>query len=275
MLRIGLYACQEKWHKLKAKLYKRQAESLIREAEKHMDNATHLALGGLEKLVQNLDTNFSLDEIDRIDCTNKSISENIFETLCARHYGPAYTKDPVTIASAINSNDYDDSLVHHVWDNLDSFIRTVCEYDHAYLFKDPEILENVYLFIDNDYLDDILLAPKPAPIEIEKDAWHGMTMELIDRIDEIGDQFDDEHGHSIVFSRAIFQALSYSIHDTEGFVFFETVSDLIETFNSDTMATTYHSGMLEPAPFDLLREYGPAFVKPLLERQLDNSNRIE
>lgn len=274
MLRIGLYACQEKWHKLKAKLYKRQAESLIREAEKHMDNAAHLALGGLEKLVQNLDTNFSSDEIDRIDCTNKSISENIFETLCARHYGPTYTKDPVTIANVINSNDYDDSLVHYVWNDLDSFIRTVCEYDHAYLFKNPEILENVYLFIDNDYLDGVLLAQRPLSSEIGKDAWHGMTMRLIDRIDEIGDQFD-EQGHSIVFSRAIFQALSYSLHDTDGCVFFETVSDLIETFDSDTMATAYHSGMLEPKPFDLLREYGTSFVKPLIERQLDSPNRIE
>lgn len=57
--------------------------------------------------------------------------------------------------------------------------------------------------------------------------------------------------------------------DAEKLVFFETVGDLLNTFDMDE-DISYHPGMLDSRPFDLLREYGPAFVKPLIERSIDD-----
>lgn len=156
---------------------------------------------------------------------------------------------------------------HVVWDTDEDFIRTVCHYDVA------DILIGVRsrMVIDKDYLDHFLLVPRPDPIEISESAWHDMSVKLVKGLDD-GDS-------SLPFSSAFpFSGLMIRVL-TEKFMnkgmnnmtFMETVYRLcndvyLETENEGTEhgPLLYRPGLLEPKLFDMLREYGPSFVRPLI-----------
>lgn len=157
-----------------------------------------------------------------------------------------------------------------IWDNLGSFIRTVREYDHSYLFANVDLLEGMDVLINKDYLDRTLLAPRPQAGDIDRSAWHDMTMRMLEKADEIHQIREDAGNAGITFPRIMLRALSGFINeDVEDLVFFEAVSDLLGAFDRNARNTIYHPGMLNAKPFDLLREYGAPFVKPLIEGDLE------
>lgn len=222
------------------------------------------AVGGLRTLIAEDDTPI----FDTIEADSIYNGKDVFEVLCERDGGdgPA-SKDHATIANTISGHRNAD---HSVWDTLDSFIRTVCEYDHAYLFENADVLDNLHVLITGDYLDRFLLAPKPEPAEIDEDAWSKMASRLIDKTDEM-DRQSRKSGYTVIFSDIMSQALSgFFNENAEELVFFETVGDLLNTFSEEENYAHYHSGMLDVRSFDLLREYGIPFAKPLFERSIDD-----
>lgn len=178
------------------------------------------------------------------------------------------------LASLIINSNY--RCGHQVWDTVDSLMRTVCKYDHAYMLGNGRFTANVKVTIDEDYLDSVLLAQRPSSSEIGKEAWHDMTMRLLGKADEVDQQIrgavTDTDGMRFSDIMLYIMPLLFFNKDIEELVFLENVYDMMTTLGTGVRNTTYHSGMLDPAHFDLLREYGPTFVKPLIERQLDGLN---
>lgn len=221
----------------------------------------------LGKLISNMeDPKFDDGEIDRI--TSLYSDRTFFEILCSRMEGnESDIEEHTDLAEAIYDNSKSPN-VHCVWDNLDSFIGTICKYDHAYLFGNTDLLNNLNILITKDYLNGFLLAPKPTPTEIGKSTWHEMAMRLIDKADEINEQ----SGGAAILSGVVFRALSGFINgNADDLVFFETIGDLVTAFDEGCGAAIYHPDMLDSESFDLLREYGIPFAKPLFELQLDDS----
>lgn len=229
---------------------------------------------GLGKLIRNIeDPKFDDGEIDQI--TSLYRDRTFFEILSSRMGDNESNMEKHTdLAEAIYNNSKSPN-VHCVWDTLESFIGTICKYDHAYLFGNTDLLSNLDILITKDYLNGFLLAPKPTPTEIGKTTWHGMAMRLIGKADEINEQ-TMRSGGATILSGAVFQALSGFINgNADDLVFLETVGDLFTTFDEGCGAAIYHPGMLDPKPFDLLREYGIPFAKPLFERSIDDWRTIE
>lgn len=228
----------------------------------------------LRKLIENIeDPKFDDGEIDQI--THLYRARIFFEILCSRmEDDEAYIEKHTDLAEAIYNNSKSPN-VHCVWDTLESFIGTICKYDHAYLFGNIDFLSNLNILMTKDYLNGFLLAPKPTPTEIGETTWHGMAMRLIGEADEINEQ-SRRNGDATILSEVVFQALSGFINENiDDLVFLETVGDLFTTFDEGYGAAIYHPGMLDSKPFDLLREYGIPFAKPLFERQLVDLSRIE
>ena len=224
----------------------------------------------LRKLIRNIeDPKFDDGEIDQI--TSLYEDRTFFEILCSRmEDNEADIEKHTDLAETIYNNSKGPN-VHCVWDTLDSFIGTICKYDHAYLLGNTDLLNNLNAIITKDYLNGFLLAPKPAPTEIGKTIWHEMAMELIGKADEINKQ-TKRSGGATILSGAVFQALSGFINrNTDELVFLETVGDLLTAFDDGCGASIYQPGMLDPESFDLLREYGISFAKPIFELQLDDS----
>lgn len=224
----------------------------------------------LRKLIENIeDPKFDDGEISQI--TSLYRDRTFFEILCSRmEDNESDIEKHTDLAEAIYNNSNSPN-VHCVWDSLESFIGTICRYDHAILFGNTDFLSNLDILITKDCLNGFLLAPKPTPTEIGKTAWHGMAMRLIGKADEINEQ-TRRSGGATILSGAVFQALSGFINgNTDELVFLETVGDLFTTFDDGCGASIYRSGMLDPKSFDLLREYGASFAKPLFELQLDDS----
>lgn len=228
----------------------------------------------LEKVISTVeDPSFSDEEIQRIANNGKPVqnpSQTIFEVLCGRgHDNDPENEEHALVADVIRSN-VGRHPVPTIWDTLDSFIRTVREYDHAYLFANIDLIEGMSILINKDYLDRTLLAPRPQAGDIDRNTWHDMAMRMLSKADEIHQIREDADNAGITFPRIMLRALSGFINeDVENLVFFETVSDLLGTFDHNARDTIYHPGMLDSKPFDLLREYGSQFVKPLIEVDLE------
>lgn len=224
----------------------------------------------LGKLVRNIeDPKFDDGEIDQI--TSLYRDRTFFEILCSRmEDNEANIEEHTDLAEAIYNNSKSPN-VHCVWEDLDSFIGTICKYDHAYLFGDIDLLSNLDILITKNCLNEFLLVSKPTPTEIGKSTWHGMAMRLIGKVDEINEQ-SRRSGGATTLSGVVSQALSGFINgNAEELVFLETVGDLLNAFDDGCGKAIYHTGMLGPESFDLLREYGIPFAKPLFELQLDDS----
>ena len=226
----------------------------------------------LEKVISTVeDPGFSDEEVQRIaNNGDQNPSQTIFEVLCGRCYDNGHgNEEHALVADVIRTNAGRHS-VPIIWDTLDSFIRTVREYDHSYLFANIDLLEGMDILINKDYLDRTLLAPRPQARDIDRNTWHDMTMRMLGKADEIHQIREDADNAGITFPRIMLRALSGLINeDVENLVFFEAVSDLLGTFDRNTRDTIYHPGMLDSKPFDLLREYGASFVKPLIEVDLE------
>lgn len=152
-------------------------------------------------------------------------------------------------------------LPHIVWDTEHDLVRTVIRYkSYCNLFK-----TSYDAVIDSDYLDDYLLADRPAPIEIEGDIWHDMAVRFIDKFDEDNPSL----GYNFIGSISYVLVSCFLTRSPEDLTFMETAYDLFFSVYKDLPEDlTIHSGMLDPKLFDLLREYGAAFARPLLENAL-------
>lgn len=157
---------------------------------------------------------------------------------------------------------------HVVWDTDSDFIRTVCHYDMATIF----IGVHSRMTINKDYLDHFLLVPRPDPIEISESSWHDMSMKFVKGLDD-GDS-SLPLSSAFPFSGLMIKVLieEFMNKDMESMTFMENVYRLcndvyLETENEGTEhePLLYRPGLLEPKLFDMLREYGPSFVRPLIE----------
>ena len=153
-------------------------------------------------------------------------------------------------------------LPHIVWDTEHDLVRTVIRYkSYCNLFK-----TSYDAVIDSDYLNDYLLADRPNPIEIGGAAWHDMAMRFIDKFDE----GDPSLGYNFIGSISYVLVSCFLTRSPDDLAFMETAYDLFLSVYKDLpdKDLTIHPGMLDPKLFDLLREYGSAFVEPLLENAL-------
>lgn len=191
--------------------------------------------------------------------------------LCSRELGGAFASNE----SLDNMNFIDELLqtinyyrihkFHHiVWDTEQDLVKTVVRYkDYRNLLKvdtDSDIL------IDNDFLNNYLLADKPDPIEIDKNTWHGMSVRLIEKLDE------NDRGH-MNFLGFVSTGLVYCFlnHNVEELAFMESVYDFCASTYLGIPCTKRalgRNGMLAPKIFDMFREYGASFARPLLESVL-------
>ena len=220
----------------------------------------------------------SLDEAKYVD--DRSATVQYIALLCVRELGGDFT----SYESLDNMDFINDFLqtigyysfykFHHiVWNTEQDLVRTVIEYkNYRNLFKvdtDSEIL------IDSDFLNNYLLADKPEPIEIDRNTWHGMSVKLIEKLDDESNIGRVRLGHmnflEFVSAGLVSCFLTRNLKDL---TFMETIYDFC-VFASNysgimnkNVRESYHSGMLDPKLFDLLREYGSAFVEPLLENAL-------
>ena len=160
---------------------------------------------------------------------------------------------------------------HVVWDTDSDFIRTICHYDVAAIL----IGVRSRMVIDKDYLDHFLLVPRPDPIDISESAWHDMSMRFVKGLDD-GDS-SLPFSSAFPFSGLLIRVLTeeFMNKDMENMTFMETVYRLcndvyLETENEGTghEPLLYRPGLLKPKLFDMLREYGPSFVRPLIENTM-------
>ena len=206
----------------------------------------------------------NLDEANLID--KRKIP--YIDLICARETDKdskpvALSENIVFTGHILETIDYYRShdLPHIVWDTAQDLVRTVIEYkSYCNLFK-----TSYDAVIDSNYLDDYLLENRPTPIEIGWDAWHDMAMRFIDKFDEGNPSL----GYNFIGSISYVLVSCFLTRSPEDLAFMETAYDLFFSVYKDLPEDlTIHPGMLDPKLFDLLREYGSAFVRPLLENAL-------
>ena len=210
----------------------------------------------------------NLDEAKYVD--DRSTTAPYTHLLCARELGGDFTSN-----ESLDNMDFIDELLqtinyyrihkfHHiVWDTEQDLVKTVVRYkDYRNLFKvdtDSDIL------IDSDFLDDYLLADKPDPIEIDKNTWHGMSVRFIEKLDE---RDRVQNFRKFVSTGLVSCFLDRNIEDL---TFMESVYDFCVSAYLGVPCTKRalgRNGMLDTKIFDMFREYGASFARPLLESVL-------
>lgn len=178
----------------------------------------------------------------------------------------------------------DAGLNHTVWNTEQDLIRTVRDFRN---YLDLLLLPNESpTIIDSDYLDNYLSAPKLYPKDIDGDDWHDKAVRFMSTLDE--NAKDHKRMDRIVrtwpidFLGLVFMSLSscFLTHNIEDLTFMESVCRFCMSAVKDSNANnigidSYQPGKLDPKLFDLLREYGASFVKPLLESVLCDMNPVE
>lgn len=190
----------------------------------------------------------------------------ILDILCAREMGTSpydqKTTDKANITCDIMWTN--PSLV----EDMDSFIRFSCEYDHAYMFGNHiGLIAKNGTTINNDFIDR-LLEPKPDPSEISEDEWNDRSRVLTG----LTDSYATTSRIDCSFIYFLLEALSaFFNRNQENIVFVETVYDFImNTLDTTDMDTVkYRPGILDMRIFDSLRTYGASFAAPFLERAYD------
>ena len=201
--------------------------------------------------------------------------------LCVREFEGDFTSN-----ESLGNTDFIDDIIpiinyyrihkfHHiVWDTEQDLVRTVVRYkNYRNLFK---VYTDSDILIDSDYLDNYLLAPKPDPIEIDKNTWHDMSVRLINWLDEENEKTKDTRflNNDLPGFMADGLASCFLTHSLEDLSFMETIYDFCvfasnyPEFMNRNVRESYHPGMLDPELFDLLREHEAVFVRPLLEQAL-------
>lgn len=197
---------------------------------------------------------------------NNHFGTEILDILCARKMGisPYDQKTTNKANIAYNIMRINPSLV----EDMDSFIRFSCEYDHAYMFGNHiGLIAKNGTTINNDFIDR-LLEPKPDPSEISEDEWNDRSRVLTG----LTDSYATTSRIDCSFIYFLLEALSaFFNRNQENIVFVETVYDFImNTLDTTDMDTVkYRPGILDMRIFDSLRTYGAPFAAPFLERAYD------
>ena len=223
----------------------------------------------------------NLDEAKYVD--DRSTTAPYTHLLCARELGGDFTSN-----ESLDNMDFIDELLqtinyyrihkfHHiVWDTEQDLAKTVVRYkDYRNLLKvdtDSEIL------IDNDFLDDYLFADKPEPIEIDRNTWHDMAVRLIEKLDDESNRIRMEHTNFLGMEHMNFLGFvstglvsCFLTHNVEELAFMESVYDFCVSARLGlpyTKRAIGRNGILDPKLFDMFREYGASFARPLLESVL-------
>lgn len=230
-------------------------------------------IGGLPKRI-----GITLDEAmmmnDSILRKDRFVPQSYLRVLCASRTGlgpesPANEEHQRTAYSIIlnSMNAIRNNEPYSKWEDMDTLIAAVCEYDHS------SILANVMregMTISEDYLYNVLLAARPTPTDIDEDTWRGMAEKLIAGADGIGGSYvmTNKGARLINVKEALDRSLSsFLTRDQEDLSFLETIHDFME--GDQQLDTEYCSGVLDPEVFDNLREYGPAFARPLFDMAID------
>lgn len=232
-------------------------------------------IGGLPKRI-----GITLDEAmmmnDSILRKDRFVPQSYLRVLCASRTGlgpefPANEEHQRTaysiILNSVEAIRYNEP--YSKWEDMDTLIDTACRYGHAPMLAN---VERKGLTIDRDYLDHVLLVPRPSPTDIPEETWHGMAMRLVSVADGIGG------GQTMVRKGLLFvtvrEAMDRSLaqfltRDQEDLAFLETIYDFMD--GDQQLDVRYVSGMLDPNVLDMLREYGPSFARPLFDMRLDRA----
>ena len=169
------------------------------------------------------------------------------------------------------------------WSDMDAFIDTVLRYPYVGMFISTRTMDALNRddesAIDEDYLNKVLLAPRPTASDIGSEDWHAMSVRLMESVDSIYESTDRDEGYyTTLFGRLMAKALSgFMTERPEDVTFLETVWNFLSSMRVDGVGDEevdevgyirYHPGMLEPKLFDDLGEYGAFFVAPLFELAL-------
>lgn len=167
------------------------------------------------------------------------------------------------------------------WSDMAAFIDTILRYPYVGMFISTRNMDAINRAdesaIDEDYLNEVLLAPRPTASDISADDWHAMSVRLMESVDSIYESTDSEEDYyTTLFGRLMAKALSgFMTRRPEDVTFLETVWYFLSSMRVDGADgeevdevgyIRYHPGMLDPKLFDDLREYGAFFVAPLFEQ---------
>lgn len=231
------------------------------------------------KAVKHVQPSISLVEAEYATTQNWSY----IHLLCSRELGgPFLTNESLDNMDFIDNllqtiNDYRIYKFHHiVWNTEHDLVKTVVRYkNYRDLFKvdtDSDIL------IDSDFLDDYLLADKPDPIEIDRNTWHDMAVRLIEKLDDENNRIRMEHTNFLGMEHMNFLGFvstglvsCFLTRNVEELAFMESVYDFCVSARLGlpyTKRAIGRNGILDPKIFDMFREYGASFARPLLESVL-------
>lgn len=255
----------------------------------------------LRKLVRNVaNPRIGFDEAKWI-ASQEASNAPILDILCAREDGlepgsnesrkhadlarnlignqPGRPQKFFRVWHAMNTMD----AVHPLWTNMDAFIGTVCRYsDYVDILRNYDYLNNKSdPIIDRKYLDTVILGDRPDTKDISIEDWHSMTTELLGRTTEVRRQIIRDYGYypyGLRISRLMVRALSGFIgigHGPEELAFMEAVYGFINDLDDRYGNALYEAGTLDESSFDILREYGSSFARPIFENQIEDWERYD
>ena len=205
---------------------------------------------------------------------NRSVCEEelgvYLHILCARIDHKSYYSQEVlnhaSRARLILVSSFDS---HYFWDDEQTLAETACKYDHAEML--PVLEKNGGIYVDQHYLHTVMLADKPDPSEISEEEWRAMTAKLID---ESNRKFEDKDGYQYfpTLPDVLYMGLPVFFGKSlNELVFLETIYDFMESVapcDADYYYD-YEDDLLKPTTFDLLREYGTSFARPIFEMEIE------
>lgn len=205
---------------------------------------------------------------------NRSVGEEergvYLHILCARIDHKSYYSQEVlnhaSRARLILVSSFDS---HYFWDDEQTLAETACKYDHAEML--PVLEKTGGIYVDQHYLHTVMLADKPDPSEISEEEWRAMTAKLID---ESNRKFEDKDGYQYfpTLPDVLYMGLPVFFGKSlNELVFLETIYDFMESVapcDADYYYD-YEDDLLKPTTFDLLREYGTSFARPIFEMEIE------
>lgn len=159
---------------------------------------------------------------------------------------------------------------HYFWEDEQTLAETACKYGHAEMLPVLEKAGGIY--VDQNYLHAVMLADKPDPSEISKAEWRAMTAKLID---ESNRKFEDKDGYQYfpTLPDVLYMGLpAFFGKGLDELVFLETIYDFMDSVapcDADYYYD-YEEDLLKPTAFDLLREYGTSFARPIFETEIES-----
>lgn len=257
--------------------------------------------GHFRKLVGNLIVDHHCPNISIAEAEHVGSAEDYILVLCRRAKVDRITyNDVYTIMRILN---WSVALSRPLWSDMDTFIRSICKYSHAYWFENSYVSMNMDRTIDRAYLDSVMLTNKSEPSDISSKDWHDMAVlftdefnktfkektdqciaETIEDMDDpsVSDDFGLAYWMTGAFMVAALTPISSQFigRGMDELVFAETISDFLDLNNRHKIEEEfthvevdpyeYTINDLEPKLFDMLREYGPAFVSPLFTNAMEN-----